>query len=299
MHHKSRLVLVLFACMLSGCGGGGSGVSSGPVPVPTPTPAAYQTLDQLTGSRAFQLAGTYVERSGEASTGATFSSDKGVSIAYDQASDTYTLTAGPWGYSTALRPENRTNDAARATDNFDKRDGGTHDNGYIFRPSVSAAKLTYTTVLGWGREVSGQPTRSILAVGGIPTRAEDMPKTGSATYSTAPVVAGFTQNGVDNGARSFSSTFSADFTAGSVKTTLQAEGNGFAAGYAGTGSIASGTSGFSGALTPDAAFPGTPGAGRFEGGFFGPSAKEMAYSWYVTGRGIDGQGVVAGVRQGL
>lgn len=291
---SSTMVLGL---LLSGCGGGsggGSGVNSTPAPT-------YTKLANLTGNQTFQTAGiNFTVASG---TPFPYSSQKfgsGVVIAYNAANDSFTLTA-PDG----------------TVDTFSSTTGSPppgfvpppntvvlFGNSGLFSvttPVVNGVALSYTAMGSWNHIQSG--IQSVyFAVSGVPTISSDMPKSGTATYQTAVGGTVFTGPGVIYSLQNNSTaSFSANFGAGTVATTLNLSGGGLNqqpvdfGSYSGTGTITSGGPGFSGTL---ASVTGNPisATGEFSGAFFGPQATEMGYAWYLTSglNGFGAQGITTG-----
>jgi hypothetical protein len=128
--------------------------------------------------------------------------------------------------------------------------------------------------------VSDQHTTAALLFGTI-TPAADMPRSGTATYTTQGLASALVGYG---GLASVQGQLTADFAAGTVQ-------NDFAVGdYAGasltpvyrisgSGSIAAGTPSFSGSL----AGIGNSLTGSYNGGFFGPSATEVGFTFALSG----------------
>lgn len=288
--------------LLAACGGGG-GTNSTPTPVPsptpTPTPAAYQKLDQLTGNRSFELSGVHLDRRDAGSVGEAMPSSGRATISYDAAADTYTLSAPlSGGYSVTLGPaEKSVSGTVPDQVAYNRITAQNIDQVFIIRPAQNGVSLSYTMMVGWGFRPPGGDIQVIWGVGGIPTRADDMPRTGSSTYRTFPVRGSIVADGALLPIQNTQATLVADFATGNIKSTLQMTGSTFDWRYVGNGSITSGTSGFSGTLTPDMASsaPGR-GAGKFDGGFFGPAAAEVGFAWYLTDPTLEASGLVAGTR---
>jgi len=279
--------------LLSGCGGGG-GVASTP-------PPTYTKLADLTGNRTFQSAGVHYTLAGIQPS--AFSVQKygaGVTIAYNASNDSYTLTA----------PDGTTETFSSATN--------TPPPGYVpppnslvffnsmggvfgFQPaSVNGVALSYTALGAWLHSQNGLDVYA--AVAGVPTIASDMPRNGTANYQTS--ILGGVYTGDPNSyelTSDSSATFSANFGAGTVATTLHLVGaqNNLPpvdfGSYTGSGTIASASPGFSGTLASTSPNPIMPN-GEFSGVFFGPQAKEMGYSWYLSGASISAQGGVVGTK---
>lgn len=152
-------------------------------------------------------------------------------------------------------------------------------------PSIGGVPLSYL-VIGNFLDSNASGSSSWIAVGGVPTIASDVPKTGTATY-TVETGATVLSNGVQYTALPTSgstATFSANFATGAITTSVLLAGAPVAGGavqnfgtFNGTGTITSGGPGFTGT------FAGTTGAG-FSGAFFGPQALEVAYGYnFISG----------------
>lgn len=286
---------------LGGCGGGsGSGIVS--TPTPTPTPASYTKIVDMSGDRTFQTAG--VEYTASAPNGLTNGTTQalgnGVTVAYTASSDSYKLTA-PDGTTTTFNPLDVSVPSPSAPNSQRWAKPGTNEAFVLTVPTVDGVALSYTIVGSWQRPtaIPGQ-TDIRLAVGGVPTLASDMPRTGSATYSAA-MGGAVAQNGLAyslNG--SSSASFSANFANNSVATSLVLAGTsspllgGATTSFGtfdGTGTISSTGPGFGGTLS------GNGTTGIFSGSFFGPKALEMAYAWYLSGGSLSAAGTVVGVKK--
>ncbi|PTS72375.1 hypothetical protein DBR17_19870, partial [Sphingomonas sp. HMWF008] len=161
---------------------------------------------------------------------------------------------------------------------------------------------SYTVVGSWGCfDTTANTGRIRLAVGGAPTIASDMPKTGTATYATGVGGAALVNGSTISNTLTANSTatFSANFATGSITTALTLAGplsnatsgpiTNFGT-FNGTGTIASGSPGFTGTIS------GTGASGVFAGAFFGPQAREMGYDWAITGSNFNAVGTVTGVK---
>lgn len=159
------------------------------------------------------------------------------------------------------------------------------------RLSVGGVALTYTRLADYVHSDSyGHLAEGYTFAFGIPTGSADMPKTGSASYSTNyfatvsdPLGAGLYIADNSTGA----AVFSADFGMGTVSTAIDLSNlalpnhtstHNFGV-LNGVGRIDSNGSGFAGNWTDPAV------NGGFAGAFFGPKAAEM-------GMGFDASGVI-------
>ncbi|MEJ6009571.1 transferrin-binding protein-like solute binding protein [Novosphingobium aquae] len=281
---------------VSACGGsGGTLVSTIP---PPPAPPSYTRIADMTGDRTFQPAGVQYDSSAAGLTSGTAQNfGNGVAIAYTAATDSYRLTAQDGATFTftpamAKPPSGATQTWVNET--------GTQRNQFSLTVPISGSgvPLSYTVLGSWGRFDTTTTNGTIrLSVGGAPTYAADMPRTGVAIYSagTGGAIVSAGQSYTLQGNSSVS--FTANFGASTVSTTLTLAGTSgggpvtsFGT-FSGTGTISSTGSGFSGTLG------GTGATGLFSGGFFGPHALEMAMAWYLNGATISGAGLAAGIKQ--
>jgi len=269
---------------LTACGGGGTGgVKSTPVAAGPSFPLKdSQPFETLSSSRIFTGSGNSL--SGEAGV-----RGRGpfVAISYDASSGTYTLTND--GITSSFGSADRS--SSGYFDVYSKQANGVSDELRLFGnartggPQAGApVQLTYLSFGSWAHANSATgETRKYHFVFGYPTASSSMPTTGSATYQTmvsgSMLEAGVgypnTQNDVSGTA-----TFSANFGAGTVGTelSLARAGSGLSLGnYSGTGTV-SGSNQFQGTFTSNAQYF---SSGAFMGGFFGPSAAEMGYSFYI------------------
>lgn len=295
---------------LSGCGGGSSGgVASTPTPT-TPT-YSYKTIAEQTGSATYQTAGiAQTSTTGPLNPPATYSFGSGVTVAFNGTNNTYTLTA-PNGATVTVGPSDIVlDDATKGITAFQKRTGA-YDDVTLFGPKVNGVTLSYTVAGNWTHLESSTSNKNYAAgmIGGIPTYAGDMPRSGTASYS-ATVIGGGRYNNTPydfssantGGTGNSTATFSANFGTGAISTSLNLVGMPPASGglsigtrfdrtFTGTGTIASGTNGFSGTFTG-----GSVTTSGFSGAFFGPAAKEFGYAFFLTGSDFTASGAVAGTK---
>lgn len=312
--HKFAGSLAL-ALILAGCGDSGGGtVASTPTPTPTPTPTAtYTKIADMSGDRTFQTGGIQYQTAPNTGftngTGLNFGS--GVTVAYTASSDTYRVTAPDGSNQTFSPVEAQPPAAGSTTQTWIKNTGTIRDQFSLTVPSVGGVPLSYTIVGNWGHiDTTNNSVVARLAVGGAPTIASDMPKTGSANYATAvggTVATTLVSTGPVNSwtlAGNSSATFAANFGTGQITTTLNLAGTQLPSGtsvvpwgtYSGTGTINSGGPGFSGTLS------GTNGNGLFSGAFLGPQALEMGFDFYISNNQaapnlFTAVGAVIGVKQ--
>jgi hypothetical protein len=293
--------------MLAGCGDGSGGgvVSTGP------GPASYTKIADLTGDHTFQTAGVQYNT---APTGFANSSTQalgsGVTIAYTASTNSYKLTA-PDGSTTTFGPADLASNSPPPlsvpppanTQQWFRNNGTTSDSFRLTVPQVNGVALSYTVVADWEHVNNlGQTGVARIAIGGMPTLASDMPRTGSATYATA-VTGTANRGGIsDSLTGNSTATFSADFAHGSVTTALNLVRSGLnvqplaLGSFNGTGTISSTGPDFTGTLSGGDT-SGIAATGAFAGAFFGPKALEMGYAWYVSGGAFSAVGAVTGVKQ--
>nr|WP_254447690.1 transferrin-binding protein-like solute binding protein [Sphingomonas sp. ID1715] len=131
-------------------------------------------------------------------------------------------------------------------------------------------------------------------------QAADQPSTGSASYTT--LVDGLWANPDGVYSLGGTSSFTANFAAKTVATTLDLVGKHVSTGvsktlgqFNGSGTIATLGGGFSGTLTHQGTdIDGNIYSGNFAGAFFGPQGQEMGYTFNLTGNGGAAVGAVVG-----
>ncbi|MBO9603218.1 MAG: transferrin-binding protein-like solute binding protein [Novosphingobium sp.] len=288
--------LLPLGLMLTACGGGA--VDSTPTPTPTPTPVAYDTVEQTLakrGDKSFVTGGTkWHGVYGVSETGyqaMPLGSD--LTIEYVASLDAYRVTEkGGAGYVLPLSLEQY---------------GGPHEVVYyspgpddevllrVIVPTLNKVPLSYTRFASFGHhDLSTHDYETYVVAWGVPTQAGDMPKAGTATY-TLQLGGTVSKDGMVYPVSDSPATFYANFGNGTVATTLTLSDEVDDAVTVlgtlnGTGSIAS--SGFSGTLTG-----GDGGSGVFGGGFFGPQAAEVGFTWWYDGSVLQrAQGEAAGVK---
>lgn len=266
------------AILVSACGGDG-GVSSTPPPAP-PRPT-YTKIADMSGDRTLQTGGVkYTAANGAFTNGTVISFGSGSpTIAYTASSDSYTLTE-PGGPTATFGPAQLVNPAPPGTllQYITPNSSSPTDIFTIIGPSTGAITLSYVLLGSWMHIDSSTGTTVRLAVAGSPTLASDMPKTGSANYTVGVGGAAFLNGSVQSLNQTSTATFSANFGAGTVATTLNLASSTQTFGsFNGTGTIASSGPGFSGTLS------GTNASGIFSGAFFGPQALEMGFTYVLNG----------------
>lgn len=339
------------AFALAACGGGSGGgvVSAGNPPAP---PATYTKIADLTGNRTFQTGGvTYHSDPLRLSSGTTQQFGTGVTVAYDAAADSYTMTA-PTGslviVGTSMTQTFGPADLQPASPSlpngvtYIKSNGTIREQLTLIAPGGSVP-LSYTVFGTWSRVNLTDNGLSIAntgtvrtMVGGSPTLASDMPKTGSANYTigvggTAIVTRA---PGSDLGAPfppsspgpgtggavtisdvlvsppgpvtttyalsgNSSGTFSANFASGAINTTLTLAGTvvGSAAAPVNFGTFTGTGTLTSGGPGYTGTLIGTPADGIFSGAFFGPQALETAFGYFLSGTKFSAAGGASGTKQ--
>lgn len=289
--------LTLISLALAGCGDGG-GVAS------TPPPPTYQTLQQIAsqgGNSNFSTSGVQINATPSTSSASSNPYGSGVMVAYNASSQTYTLTA-PDGTTASFSPNNLYSAATTANSvQYIKSTGSgsseVEDNLTLGTASVNGVALSYTMFGEW-IHINASGLSVWLATGGVPTLASDMPKTGTATYSVA-VNGGAQLGGQDYSVQptNSSGTFSANFGAGTVATSLTLGGTPTVAGvgtattfgtFNGTGTITTGGPGFTGTFSVGS----NPSV--FTGNFNGPQAAEVGYSWAINTGNFSASGITVG-----
>jgi hypothetical protein len=158
--------------------------------------------------------------------------------------------------------------------------------GSLTTPVVNAVSLSYTR---FGTFYSFGPTTPLdghAFVLGVPTLARDLPKRGTATYTSAVGGNAFVAGApVPLDLLGSTATFSANFASGAITTGLNLVGTPVTGGAAialdtlsGVGAISSAKPGFTGLFTGTGSV-----AGNFSGAFFGPKAVEFGYDFVVSG----------------
>jgi|GEM_PF-2575314 hypothetical protein len=277
--------------LLAGCAtttetGGGGDVAPNP----------YATLDQLTGNQTFQSAQVRVQRDAAGAVSATGAESfgNGIALSYDAAADSYTVSNAGTKLD-SFAPSDLQASSTSSSRVYQKTAGSGTAALTVARGVVGGVPLSYTQFTTYvAADATGQ--RQWISVGGQPTLGPDMPTAGTGTYTTA-VSGTVVRDGKTYVAPAASSTatFTADFGARTVATTVHLIGSlpttpettvDFGT-VTGAGVIERNASGFTGAFT------GTTGAG-FAGVFTGSAAQEMGYV-FSYGKGADQvTGTVAG-----
>ena len=289
---------------LSACGdGSGGGVTS----TPAPPPPSYTKVADLTGSHTFQTGGVHWQSSPGAISGQGADAfGKGVTILAD-GNGAFTVTEPGGTAATFTAFDVDAINSTATTQAYSKVAPSGTQQLRLTVPTVAGVALSYTVIgffLDAGNSGAPSVTRVWTAVGGVPTLASDMPRTGTATYTAETSADVVTNAAIYASDPTSTATFAANFGAGTVQTSVHLFGVSPFVGplspspgtppvdfgtFTGTGTIAAGGPGFAGS------FAGTTGAG-FSGAFFGPQAQEMAYSFNFAANGIEAFGATRGVK---
>ena len=327
-----KMLLLGAMLTLSACGGSGGGLATLPTPTPAPTPTpgpTYTKFADLTGDQLFQTASVTMPIASNID-GAINSPSQafgsGYTIDFDAATNSYTVsgvmnvaTGAPVTHSqTFVQSEITRNDADALI--FSKPSTGAPNVFIISVPKVNSVPLTYTRISAWNTGSSSTPNIFAFAMLGVPTKASDVPTTGSATYKTG--VGGVASTAAAASAPVFydlshsTATLSANFATGSITTDLTLTGvlfnpltGGATAGqpdvalgiFNGTGLLNAGANTFGGSFVP-ANGATALGSSNFFGAFFGPQALEFGYVYDLrTVNGAFGDlaasGYVYGIKQ--
>ncbi len=308
---KCKFAACVACLFLAACGGGGGGGGGGVTPVaaaPAPAPAApatNATLTSLQANQSFPNASSAVtatvnsNTNGVSGVGQTASAVEAISIAYDAATQGYTLSGG--GQSATFLPADK--DAANSNavvTSFSKTSGTTENTLVLANGANPGVALTYSDFAVWQRVTSNGSLRTavnIPLVFGIPTAPGDMPRTGTASYQS--IVSGLWFTPTDIRTLSGTGSLSADFAAGSTNVNMSLSGvsaisgaSFFIGSVSGTGRIDAANAAFSGRLASASAY-----SGAYAGRFFGPGAAEAGAAFNLSnGAGSVVGGVIIGHR---
>lgn len=301
MNKRTMWTVLMASTALAACGGGGARPQPTPTPPPTSTPAPTPTPPPPSGNTSLvnlQVSQTFATDAvtGTAnypagSVGSSSAAPGSVSIAYDAANGTYSVTSA--GRSQAFRPADR--DAALSAGEADvyvRTTGNTTDSLSLHRPSASTGTRSspqYSYVSGgvWQRTVqnSGSITGSIDAFTfGISTPNTALVRSGSGTYAVQlRGVAAFGDTVA--GARG-SGDMLVNFATGQItgQGTIRALfPNGSSEGdrrWQASALLSSTANAFSGTFGMGVPFGGVNDmSGGIAGRFYGPNAEELGASW--------------------
>lgn len=308
MRFPACVGLILATCSLAACGGG-SPVLSTPTPTPTPTPSTpaptNDTLVNLQYSQSFEGTAAInpftVSRPSGAASGGSNRINRSISVRYDAASRAYTVVHSDAETGTFTQANRNAAESTNVVTVYEKTSGNKTEQLALNNPGPANSEiaLTYVTYGGWQAITdlgASLDVKTSFFVFGIPTTAAQLPKTGSATYQTLMTGQYADGNGVY--VLGGSSSFAADFAAGTVSFGMDPLGQNVVDGsilnfgpVSGTGTINGLTSGFD-------ASSGLRPAGTYSvdmiGRFFGPAAAEMGASFLLRGDSGYGNGVIVG-----
>lgn len=277
---KRREIWTLAASLLlASCGGDNNAIVSVPPPPPPPAPFPLKT------SLSFETIPSTLTYNDPANGAQTFNSlameQRGstVTFSYDAVSGTYTVKGN--GSTASFGQGDQISDTAYS-DTFSKTAGATTDSIKLYGNARSDTQgtapvvLSYTSYGIWTHSDSATAlTSKTYFLYGQATGAGNMPTTGTASYQMTASAHAFDAgvSGVGEATRvTGSATLNANFGTGTIDTVLK-----FGATYTGTGKISADQ--FAGTFSSnDPAFMG----GKFNGGFFGPGAKEAGYTFQIT-----------------
>ncbi|WP_336977932.1 transferrin-binding protein-like solute binding protein [Altererythrobacter fulvus] len=305
--------LVALGLTLAACGGGGVNSTPTPSPSPPPTPAptpapVYEVYSSQTGAKTFKLSGIKAVQSDLLATTPPVATSlpyaSGVAMEVDFAEGSVEATL-PGGQKVVFPPESEMVTPIPGQWQLYQLQDGLGRWTYslsVLDPEFNGVPMSYLRLatIDWTtyeNDTSMTPTgfAGYSGVFGVATQDGDLPTSGSASYSAKLVAGGALRydGGVDlNYSLDSTASFSADFRAGTVSTSLHLIGVKDAitqdlGTMTGAGTIASGGPGFAGTL-------GGSANGLFSGAFFGPKGVEMGYSFYVENAGFNASGTVVG-----
>ena len=305
---------------VSACGGDSGGVKSTPAPTPSPTPAGTfplstdSTFQSGISSRIFFTDA----KSGSVQMDSAGVTGRGndVTIAYNAGTSAYTLVDSrsyTTGYSDGstktfsgstivFKPAAKISSVGY-TDVYKTSSAGSSDTLTLFGNANGSAggtppiQLSYLSYALWSHtDTATTQTRQTYVLFGTPSALSAIPTTGSATYKTYVAADALTLDSGKNNVgvtQNLSGTadFNVDFGAGTVGTGLSlastSDGSSFGT-YVGNGKIIGGGQ-FTGTFT--SSLP-TFNSGAFMGGFYGPTAQEMGYTFYVFNNSSPAKGPV-------
>lgn len=306
----ASMAAFLAPMLLAGCGGGdGGNIASTPTP---PFPLAKTTqfsattaTTGYTGTLASGLNGS----NATVTPASTSGQSAATAIAYDAATATYTVQAN--AISASFAAADKTTSSGYATDFAKSADTLTlYGNAQGNSTASAPVTLSYTSLAKWSHtDTASQHTDITYFLFGTPTTSTSMPTSGTASYNAIVAATKLSYNYAPTTGTALTGTASltADFTKGTVDTTLSlqpAGTGGFAAttSYTGTGTITA--SNFAGAFSTG---PTDFASGTFTGGFYGPAAAEMGYAFALKLHNLDpfsgasvepGDATIAGVAVG-
>ncbi len=278
--------------------GGVAGSTAIAPPPPPPPPPPYTPFADLTGVQGFASVGVNYSVGPVPSGGFGFVHKavelpgSGVAVQYDTATGNITFVA-PNGLSTTFTAADEVVGQSTPTARlFNKPNpAGGAFGGSLTTPSISGVPLSYTRFATFFATNTPTGFDAHAVVFGVQTRADDVPTTGTATYTggaggSAILAAGGASVRVQGAA-----SLTADFASGSITTTLALDmipASGIASPLdtlTGVGGLGAVKPGFSGSLTGTGSV-----SGFFSGAFFGPQAAEFGFDFDAGGINAAGVG---------
>lgn len=277
--------------------GGVAGSTAIAPPPPPPPPPPYPLFTDLTGVQTLASTGVRYTVGGVPSGGFGFALTGvealgvGVAVQYDTATGNITFTAPSGSSALFTAADEVVGQSTPAQRIYNKANpAGGVLGGSFTAPSVSGVPLSYTR---FGTFFASGPTTGFEGhafVFGVQTRADDVPTTGTASYTGVAGGSAIMAAGGASVPIIGTSSLVADFGSASIATAL----NLFLAPVggaqtpldtlAGTGTIGTILPGFVGSLAGSGSV-----AGTFAGAFFGPQAAEFGYDFLIGG--INGAGL--------
>lgn len=226
-----------------------------------------------------------------------------MSLAYDAATGGYTVTDATGAAATFL-PANKSSASNPTVSIYEQGPASQRDQLVLFNPGAANPKmaLSYVSYGAWQRLANNGTSANVAQqyfLFGI-RQAANAPSTGGGSYTT--IVDGFWANPSGIYSLGGSSTFTADFSAMTVATSMDLVGTRAGTGqtknlglFNGTGTIAALGGGFTGSFTHQGTdADGNVYTGGFNGAFFGPQGQEVGYTFSLTGPGGAAAGAVVG-----
>ncbi|WP_010543374.1 transferrin-binding protein-like solute binding protein [Sphingomonas elodea] len=295
---------IVLAVLLGGCSGGGGG--PGFITAPAgPSEQRNLSLTDVRFTEGFTGAGARIRYS-VSGTGSAGGFDSGVplssntlAVRYDASTQSYTIAMDQFT-SAAFGPADRTSGSNTLT-NYEKRVPGRQENLSLFNPGAGNPQLvlTYTSYGAYQSISEGSPigVDTIFFAYGVRTVPSDMPKSGTATYTTRVDGQFAGTSGVY--ALGGDSNFTADFAAATVRATLQLRGQNVVTGGLrefGIHSLAGTIRSESVGVFFNAAGGSNGTTVNMQGTFYGPAAAEIGANFGMLNADGRGVGVLVGRR---
>lgn len=291
---KRGTLALLTSLALAACGGGGERVGSTPpppvaTPAPPPPPPTNTVISNLVASQQFAGGSTTLDTDlalADARVGATSSSRGDITVDYNAATGSYTLTQG--GRSAQFAAADRNPDRYPGEQNY--RNAAGDRLTLVTDPYLAATPNLYVGLGYWqaNRTAGGiQNTRLTAFTYGFDTPANDVPRSGQAHYQ--PDVVGFLAvPGRELLVVQGLGSFNVDFAVGSYRMISYLSE---AAVVTDTGTVGALLLQSGGRLAAGGKFDGLLTyrsgvtdlmTGSMTGGFYGPGAAELGASFQAT-----------------